>query len=51
MKTQSYLMSGISVLGKAGVEQGKEKEEFDLILCAKQFTHTHTHTVSIHKPL
>ena len=55
MKTQSYLMSGISVLGKAGVEQGKEEEEFEIILCAKQFTHTHTHThthtVSIHKPL
>lgn len=40
-------MSGISVLGKAGVEQGKEEEEFvELILCAKQFTHTHTLSLS-----
>ena len=48
MKTQSYLMSGVSVLGKSGVEQGKEEEEFELILCAKQFTHPHTHTPPTH---
>ena len=40
-------MSGVSVLGKSGVEQGKEEEEFELILCAKQFTHTHTQTRSL----
>ena len=54
MKTQNYFMSGIRVLGKARVKEGKEEEEcVELILCAKQFihTHTHTHTVSIHKPL
>ena len=45
MKTQNYFMSGIRVLGKARVKEGKEEEEcVELILCAKQFIHTHTHT-------
>lgn len=47
MKTQNYFMSGIRLLGKARVKEGKEEEEcVELILCAKQFTHTHTQSLS-----
>ena len=54
MKTQSYLMSGISVWGKLEWNRGKKRKNLSLYCVPNSshtHTHTHTHTVSIHKPL
>ena len=46
MKTQSYLMSGISVWGKLEWNRGKKRKNLSLY-CVPNSSHTHTHTQSL----